>query len=73
MLRPILDSLRPLETLSRESAVWRPVIDAAKNFALLEGLASGSIRGPVTRTTRSPSTARRSSGDAAIAQQGENA
>jgi len=41
-----LDSLRPLEALSRESAVWRPVIDAAKNFALLEGLVSGAIRAP---------------------------
>lgn len=41
-----LDSLRPLEALRRDDPVWRPVIDAAKNFALLEGLASGAIRAP---------------------------
>ncbi|MFO0607446.1 MAG: hypothetical protein U0324_30050 [Polyangiales bacterium] len=41
-----LDSLRPLEALRRDDPVWRPVIDAAKNFALLEAIASGSIRAP---------------------------
>ncbi len=41
-----LASLRPLEALRRDDPVWRPVIDAAKNFALLEGLVSGAIRAP---------------------------
>jgi hypothetical protein len=41
-----LDSLRTLEGLRRDDPLWRPIVDAAKNFVLLEGLASGTIRVP---------------------------
>jgi hypothetical protein len=40
------DALRALNALPPQSAIWQPVVDAARNFVLVEGLATGSIRAP---------------------------
>jgi hypothetical protein len=40
------DALRALNALPPQSTIWQPVVDAARNFVLVEGLATGSIRAP---------------------------
>jgi len=40
------EALRALTSLPPQSAIWQPVVDAARNFVLVEGIATGSVRAP---------------------------
>jgi len=40
------EALRALTSLPPASPIWQPLVDAARNFVLVEGIASGAIRAP---------------------------